>query len=210
MIRVLIADDFPIIRQGIIQTLAETGDIQAVDEVGSGRELIDKIQEKDYDVIVLDISMPGRGGLETLKQIKIIKPKIPVLILSMHPEDQYAIRAMKSGASGYVNKGKDIGELVEAIRRVASGRKYVSETLAENLAMAIDQNYTGPLHKSLSDREFEVFRKIASGKTVSEVADQMALSVKTVSTYRSRILLKMSMKNNAELTRYAIQNAIVE
>lgn len=210
MIRVLIADDFPIIRQGIIQTLAETGDIEVADEVGSGQELIGKVQEKDYDVIVLDISMPGRGGLETLKQLKTLKPKIPVLILSMHPEEQYAIRAMKSGASGYVNKGKDLGELVEAIRRVASGRKYVSETLAENLAMAIDQNHDGPLHISLSDREFEVFRKIASGKTVSEVADQMALSVKTVSTYRSRILMKMSMKNNAELTRYAIQNDIVE
>ena len=210
MLKILIADDFPIVRQGVIQALQEEGSLEKIDEANTGHEALEKIRANHYDVVLLDISMPGRGGIEVLKEIKALKPNMPVLMLSMYPEDQYAIRAMKAGASGYVNKTQDLKDLVEAVRKVASGRKYVSEELAENLAFSINRNLDQPLHKVLSDREFEVFRKIASGKTVSEIADEMSLSVKTISTYRSRILEKMTIKNNAEITRYAIQNKIVE
>lgn len=210
MIKVLVADDFPIIREGIRQILEDTKDIRVSSEAADGQEVLDKVNRNNVDVVLLDVSMPGKGGLETLKEIKSLNPKVPVLMLSMHPEEQYAVRAMKAGAAGYITKARTHDELVQAIRRVAGGRKYISESLAEALPQMIGTQMEQPLYKALSDREFEVLRKIASGFTVSEIARQLGLNVKTVSTYRSRLLKKMNIRNNAQLTRYAIQNDLVE
>lgn len=210
MIKVLVADDFPIIREGIRQILEDTKDIRVSSEAADGQEVLDKVNRNNVDVVLLDVSMPGKGGLETLKEIKSLNPKVPVLMLSMHPEEQYAVRAMKAAAAGYITKARTHDELVQAIRRVAGGRKYISESLAEALPQMIGTQMEQPLYKALSDREFEVLRKIASGFTVSEIARQLGLNVKTVSTYRSRLLKKMNIRNNAQLTRYAIQNDLVE
>ena len=208
--KILIADDFPLIRQGVIQTLRNEGCSAFFHEAGDGRETLEFIRDNDYDVVLLDISLPGRGGIDILKQIKAMRPRTPVLILTMYPEDQYAVRAMKAGAAGYLSKSQAAAELVEAVNRVSSGKKFVSEKVAENLADAIEINDDQPLHKRLSDREYEVFCAIASGKSVSEIADKMSLSVKTISTYRSRILDKMKFKNNAAITHYAIKNELVQ
>jgi DNA-binding NarL/FixJ family response regulator len=210
MIKILIADDHPIVRQGLKQALCETPDIIVADEAGNGAEVMHKLREKRFDVILLDISMPGRGGIDILKQIKSQNSLVPILILSVYPEEQYAIRAIRAGASGYLTKSCETEILIKAIKKVASGGKYVSETLAERLVSNMSMDTEKPLHTSLSDREFEVFCKLASGKTVSEIADEMTLSVKTISTYRARILEKMNMKNNAELTHYAMKNRLVE
>lgn len=210
MIKILIVDDHPIVRQGLRQSLSECPDITVLDEAGDGVMALNKISTSPVDLVLLDISIPGRGGIEILKDIKMNYPKLPVLILSMHPEDQYGVRAIKAGASGYVNKASSPDELVEAIRKAASGRRYISETLADNLVMDIKKESDKPFHRLLSDREFEVFKLIAQGKTVSEVAEQLFLSVKTISTYRTRILLKTGMKTNAELTHYAIKNELIK
>ena len=210
MLNILVADDFPIVRQGVIQSLQEEGKVKTCDEAKTGQEVMEKVRANKYDVVLLDISMPGRGGIDVLKDIKSLRPDLPVLMLSMYPEDQYALRAMKAGASGYVNKTKDTSVLIEAINKVAAGRKYVTPELAEKLAFNLDKNTEAPMYKQLSDREFEVFRKIASGKTVSEIADELSLSVKTISTYRARILEKTDLKNNAEITRYAIEHNLVD
>lgn len=209
MLRVLVADDHPIVRKGLRQTIAETTDIVVADEAADGHEVVGKVVQNQYDVVLLDISMPGIHGIDVLKEIKGLRPDLPVLVLSMHPEEQYGVRCLKAGASGYLVKESSPDELVSAIRKVAQGGKYVSSTLAERLASRLNMDTTRPLHEALSDREYQVMQLIASGKTVKEISLQLQLSVKTISTYRHRVLEKMQMRNNAELTHYAIQNDLV-
>ncbi len=210
MIRILIADDHSVVRAGLRQILSGVSDMTVVDEASSAYEAIDKIRRNYYSVIVLDIAMPGKSGLDALKEIKGEYPDLPVLMLSMYPEDQYAIRVLRSGASGYMTKDSAPEELVTAIRTVAAGRKYISPPLAEKLAFNLDEDTKKEPHEMLSDREYQVLCMIASGKTASEIADQLSLSVKTISTYRGRILEKMKLKNNAELTNYAIKNHLID
>lgn len=210
MLRLLIADDHPIYRKGLLQILMETPDMFAVDEAGSGEEALGKAWNNDYDLVLLDISMPGRGGLDALKVLKNHYPKLPVLVLSMHPEEQYAVRALRAGASGYLNKECVWHELAIAIHKVLNGGKYVSATLADNLASNLGNNADKPLQNALSDREYQVFRMIASGKTVGAIATELSLSVKTVSTHRVRILEKMKLQNNTELIHYAVNNKLVD
>ncbi|MGD9033145.1 MAG: response regulator transcription factor [Desulfobacteraceae bacterium] len=209
MIRILVADDHAIVRQGLKQIVADTPDLVVTGEAERGREVLEKVSKDDYDVVLLDITMPDKTGLEVLEELKQIKPDLPVLILSMHPEDQYAIRAIRAGASGYVTKAGVPDELVTAIRKVSVGSKYISSSLAEKLAVYLEMGAEKPLHQVLSDREYRVMCLIASGKTVKEIAEELFLSVKTVSTYRSRVLQKMKMKNNAQLTHYCVQNQLV-
>ena len=209
MTRVLIADDHAIFREGLRQILEDIEDLQVVDEASRGQEVLDKIEKNDYDLILLDIAMPGLSGLETMKLIKGRKPKMKVLILSMYPEEQYAVRAIKAGASGYITKASASEELLGAIRKIMSGRKYITSSVADKLLSDLGPDSGHPLHELLSDREYQVLCLIASGKTVSEIADQLALSVKTVSTHRVHILEKMKMKTNAELTNYAIKQNLV-
>jgi len=210
MIRIIIADDHPIVREGLKQILAGAHDMEVVAEADSGYDLLDKLPKFLPDTILLDIKMPGLGGLDVLKQIKALKPELPVLILSMHPEEQYAIRVLKAGASGYLTKNSAPEKLIDAIRKVNQGGKYISASLAERLAFDLDSDSHKSSHEFLSDREYQVLCMIAQGKTVSEIAETLKLSVKTISTYRARILEKMKMKNNAEMTYYAIQNGLVE
>lgn len=210
MLRLLIADDHPIYRKGLLQILMETPDMFTVDEAGSGEEALAKAWNNDYDLVLLDISMPGRGGLDALKALKSHCPKLPVLVLSMHPEEQYAVRALRAGASGYLNKECVWHELAIAIHKVLNGGKYVSATLADNLASNLGNNADKPLQNALSNREYQVFRMIASGKTVGAIATELSLSVKTVSTHRVRILEKMKLQNNTELIHYAVNNKLVD
>lgn len=209
MIRVLVADDHAIVRKGLGQIISETSDLEVADEAANGAEVISLVMDGEYDAVVLDINMPGMDGLDALKQLQSIKPDIPVLVLSMHAEDEYALRVLKAGASGYLNKESAPEELVAAIRKISSGGKYMSSEVAECLLTHLNSGGIGPLHANLSDREFQVLCLLSSGKTVSQIADQLSLSVKTISTYRARILDKMQMKNNAELTHYAIKNNLV-
>jgi DNA-binding NarL/FixJ family response regulator len=208
--RVLVADDHGIVRRGIMQILAEIPCIKVVDEAANGQEALAKAGKAGYDLMLLDISMPGRNGLDVLKQIKAEKPRLPVLILSMHPEEQYALRALKAGASGYLTKESAPDELIAAVQKILEGGKYVSQSLAERFITELSNPTDKPPHALLSDREYEILCKIASGRTVTEIGDELALSVKTVSTYRTRILEKMNMKNNAEITRYVLENGLVE
>lgn len=209
MIKILIADDHAIVRKGLKQIVSETPDIIVIDEASTGYEVVDKVRGNDYDAVILDISMPGGDGLDILKQIKKVKSKIPILVLSVHPEDQYAVRALRAGAAGYLTKESAPDELITAIRRVSGGRKYVSSQLAEKLALHIEVDSEKKPHEILSDREYQVLCMIASGKSVKDVAAELCLSVKTISTYRTRILEKMRMKNNAALTHYAIKHGLV-
>ncbi len=209
MIKLLVADDHAIVRKGIEQIIEETADIVVADQACNGQEVLEKILKNDYDVVLLDIAMPGRDGLEILKEVKNHRPKLNVLMLSMYPEEQYAVRALRSGASGYLTKESAPDELVAAIRKVSSGNKYVSESLAEALASELSNRGGQPLHRKLSDREYRIMCMIASGKKQMEIADELALSIKTVSTYRARLLKKMNMKTNSEITRYAIENKLV-
>jgi len=207
--KILIADDHPIVRKGIRQILLEVPNRFMIDEACNGQEVLDKTYKNNYDVILLDISMPGISGLDVLKKLKQEKPKIPVIILSVYSEEQYAVRAMKTGASAYLTKESAPEELLNAIRKVSLGGKYVTTSIAEKLASAIGIDIEKPPHESLSNREYQILCMIGSGKSVKKIADELHLSGKTVSTYRSRILRKMRMKNNAELTRYAIKNNLV-
>lgn len=209
MLKILIADDHAIVREGLKQVLADTSDMVVSDEAADAEEALRKALGSDFDVVVLDISMPGRGGIDVLKQIKSQKPKLPVLVLSMYPEEQYALRVLKAGAAGYLTKESAPDELIDAIRKVSKGMKYVSSSVAEEIAFALDSEAERPIQEKLSDREFQVMCMIASGKTTKEIADELSLSVKTVNTYRSRVLEKMRMKSNAELTHYAIKNKLV-
>ena len=208
MFRILIADDHSIVRKGVRQILSEGFPDAEIDEVADAEELIKKVIDKDWDVVLSDLSMPGRSGLDALPQIKQIKPKLPVLIMSIHSEDHYAIRVLKAGASGYLSKDLAPEELVGAIRRVVSGKRYITAAVAEKLANIIDNEDNKPLHENLSYREFAVFKLLSIGKSLTEIAESMFLSITTVSTYRSRILVKMNMKSNAEITLYTVENNI--
>jgi len=208
MIRILIADDHPVVREGFKQIISKADDLKVVGEALSGFEVIEKIQAETFDVVVLDLSMPGKDGLEVLKDLKVIQPRLPVLILSMHPEEQVALRTFKSGAAGYLNKESAPGELVNAIRKIHAGGKYVSTALAEKIVTDLDKREEEP-HESLSDREFQVLRFLASGKDVDEIAEELFISVKTVRTYRDRILDKLNLKNNVEIAHYAIKHKLV-
>ena len=210
LIKILIADDHAIVRTGLKQILSEISDVAITGEAADGQETINKVCENDYDMVLLDISMPGRGGLEVLSEIKKNKPGLPVLILSMHPEEQYAVRALKTGASGYLTKQSAPDELIKAIRKVSGGGKYVTASLAERLVTEIKIDVEKHRHEILSNREFQILCMIASGKTPKQISEELSLSAKTISTYRCRILSKMDMKNNAELTYYAIQNHLVK
>ena len=210
MIRILIADDHTIVREGLKQILAETPDMVVADEARNGQEVLAKVGNKEYDVVLLDISMPGRSGLDILKQLKGERPKLPILILSMYSEEQYAMRALRAGASGYMTKESAPDELIVAIRKVSEGRKYVTPSLAEKLAISLELGEEKAPHELLSDREYQVMCMVASGKTIKEIADELSLSVKTISTYRSRILEKLSLKTNAAITHYAVQNRLVD
>jgi two-component system invasion response regulator UvrY len=205
---VLIVDDHAIVRQGLRQLLMESGKVMLIGEAACGAEAMQQIREVEWNVVVLDISLPDRNGIEILKQIKKERPKIPVLMLSMHEEGLYAIRALKAGASGYLTKQSAPSELMAAIRQVSIGRKYLTTTLAEAIADNLGAGHDGPPHEALSDREYQTLRLIASGKSLTDAAEEMCLSVKTVSVYRSRLLEKMKLKNNAELTHYAIKNGL--
>ena len=210
MLRVLIADDHPIVRQGLKQIIAETPDMIIVEEASNGLEVLSKVGASNCDVVLLDISMPGRNGVDILRQLKNERPQLHVLILSIHPEEQYAVRALRSGASGYLTKESAPDELITAIRKVSMGGKYVSSSLAERLAYELASIDDQLPHNTLSNREYQIMLLIASGKTITEIAEELSLSIKTISTYRSRILEKMEMKNNAELTYYAIKNHLVD
>lgn len=210
MIRVLIADDHAILRRGLAQIIAEAGDMQVCAEAETGAETVRLARENAIDVVLLDITMPDRNGLDTLKQLKKEKPKLAVLMLSMHPEETYALRSIKAGASGYLNKQSAPALLVTAIRKVAAGRRYISPAVAEALAGTIADGAERPAHATLSDREYETMRLIASGRTLSQIAAEMHLSAKTVSVYRARLLEKMQLKNNSELTHYALKNQLVD
>jgi two-component system, NarL family, invasion response regulator UvrY len=205
MMRVLIADDHAIVRKGLRQIAEESGAI-SVDEAANGQEALDRLRHDRWDALVLDISMPGRHGLDVLQAVRDLQPQLPVLILSMHPEEQYAMRVLKAGASGYMNKDTAPGELVLAIQKIVNGGKYISATLAEKLAYEISGDSEKLPHEKLSDREYRVLVMIGAGKSVSQIADELSLSVKTVSTYRSRLLEKMNLHNNADLIRYVIDH----
>ena len=210
MIRVLIADDFPILRRGLKEILMHELDGVTCGEAGNGEQVLDQIQSHDWDLLILDITMPGRGGLDVLRNLKALRPKLPVLVLSMHPENQYGKRVLKAGASGYMNKECAPEELMKAVGKLLGGGRYVSPALAETLALDLSRDDGRPAHETLSDREFEVLRKIASGKTVGQIAEELHLSVPTVSTYRARILEKMSLSTTAELMHYALSNHLVD
>ena len=207
--RILIADDHAIFREGLRQVIDTAVDMSVVDEAANGQELLTKIQENDYDIVILDISMPGRNGLDVLVEIKNSRPKLPVLVMSAHPEEQFAIRSYKAGASGYLTKSSHAPELLNALQKISLGKKYVSSALAESLVTGLSEASQDDLHHSLSNREFQVMSLIGAGKPVGKIADELALSVKTISTYRAHILRKLNMKNNSEITRFVIENDLL-
>jgi len=210
MIRILIADDHAIVRAGLKAFVAAEIDMEVAAEAGTGTETIELVRAGDFDVVLLDIAMPDRNGVDTLKTLKALRPELPVLILSGFAEQQYALNLLRAGASGYLNKEAAPAQLVGAIRTVVQGRKYVSPQLAEILADGVTGDAERPLHARLSQREFQIFCKLAAGVAVSQIADELFLSVKTVSTYRARILEKMGVASNADLTYYAIKNGLIQ
>jgi len=210
MIKVLIADDHAVVRQGLKRILQDAHDMVVAGEAVNGQEVLKKARAEAWDVVILDISMPGHSGLDILKELEHERPKLPVLVLSVHSEDQYAMRVLRAGASGYMTKDSAPGELVNAVRKVASGGRYVSPLLAEKLAFEIGPGSNKLPHETLSDREFQVLRMIATGKAVGEIATELSLSPKTISTYRARLLQKMNLTTNAELIHYAIRNHLIE
>ncbi len=209
MIKILVADDHTVVRRGLRQILLEGFPGALVEEVGDAEDLIKNVVKSSWDVVISDLSMPGRSGLDALQQIKQLHPNLPVLILSIHPEEQYALRVLKAGASGYLSKDMAPDELVNAVKKVMLGKKYISASVAEKLAATLDQDHDKPLHEYLSDREFNVLKMLAAGRSVSEIAESLFLSVTTVSTYRSRIMAKMNLKNNAELTLYSMEHKLL-
>ena len=210
MIQVLLADDHAIVRAGLKELLEDTGDIQVAGEATNGQEVMAQIRARDFDVAVLDMTMPGRSGIELIKQVKDEKPRLRILVLTMHSEEQYAVRALKAGASGYLTKEAAADQLVAAIRRIAGGGAYVSPETAERLALAAAPRAEAAPHTLLSDREFQVLQMIAGGRTVGEIAKRLSLSVKTVSTHKTRILQKMGLANQAELIRYALEHKLLD
>jgi DNA-binding NarL/FixJ family response regulator len=209
MIRVLLADDHAIVRAGLKEVLTDTGDIEVAGEATNGQEVLALVRGREFDIAVLDMSMPGRSGLELIKLVRAEKPKLRILILSMHSEQQYAVRAVKAGASGYLTKDSAAEELVTAIRRIAAGGAYVSPETAERLVLDSAPGAEVAPHTLLSDREFQVLQMIAGGKSVTEIAQQLSISVKTVSTHKTRLMEKMGLANQAELIRYALENNII-
>jgi DNA-binding NarL/FixJ family response regulator len=207
---VLVVDDHAILRKGIKQILEDTPDLRVTGEAENGNHAVQLVENNDFDVVVLDISMPDRHGIDVLKAIKELRPDLPVLMLSMHAEDQYAMRSIKAGAAGYLNKQSAPSQLVNAVRVVASGKKYISSELAEQLATGLSKGYQELAHQNLSNREYQTLCLMASGKTLTQIAESMSLSVKTVSVYRARLLEKMNLKNNAEAIHYAISNHLIE
>ena len=210
MIRVLVADDHAVVRRGVVQILAESPHIVVAGEASCGSEVLRAVRENDYDIVLLDIAMPGGSGLEVLKELQSLKPDVQVLILSMYPEKQYALRALKAGAAGYLTKDSAPDELIEAIERISQGNKYITRSLAQEMASELGGKAGKELHEALSDREYQVMRLLAAGKSVSEIATQLSLSVKTVSTYRTRILEKLNLKTTAEIMHYALARGLVE
>ena len=208
--KILLTDDHAVVRQGLKLILADHFKHAVFGEARNAQEAFTRVAKEKWDVAVLDVTMPGRSGLEVLKEIKRLRPKMPVLILSMHPEDQFAVRMLKTGAAGYLTKESAGEELVGAIEKVVGGGRYISSSLAERMASYLDVDVQKAPHERLSNREFLILRMIASGKAVSQIAKELSLSVKTISTYRARLLDKMDMKNNAELTHYAVQKSLVE
>lgn len=209
MLKILIADDHAIVRRGLKQLLLEEYPSAQVGEVGDAESLVTEVISRDWNIIICDMNMPGRSGLDALGQIKQIAPQIPVLIMSMYPEDQYALRVLKAGASGYLGKETIHEHIIKAIQTVQLGKKFITPTVAEKLADAVRENTEKAPHELLSDREFDVFKLLASGSSVSEIAQQLSLSTTTVSTYRTRILSKMNIRSNADLTRYALENKLI-
>jgi two-component system, NarL family, invasion response regulator UvrY len=209
-IKILIADDHAIVREGLKQIVTEEKDILVAGEAENANRLMELLEKEKWNLVILDINMPGKSGLEALKDIKELYPHLPVLILSMFSEDQYGLRAIKAGASGYLKKVSAPTELVVAIRKIVSGGKYINSSLAEKLADKFGDTDKAPLHEKLSDREYQIMCNIALGKTAEEIAQELSLSINTVYTYRNRILEKMSMKSNVELTQYVLQNKLAE
>jgi DNA-binding NarL/FixJ family response regulator len=209
MIKVILCDDHAVVRRGIRDTLSEAVDIQVTAEAGSYAEVREALRNNACDVLVLDLNLPGRGGLEVLGSLRESDSAVKVLVVSMFPEDQYAIRCLRAGAQGYLNKAGDPAELVEAVRTLAQGRKYVTPEVAQMLVQSLSEPTTTSLHASLSERELQTLLKIASGKRLSDIAEELMLSPKTVSVYRARVLEKLKLSNNAELTVYAIRNELV-
>jgi DNA-binding NarL/FixJ family response regulator len=210
MISIVVADDHAIVREGLKQLLSATSDFSVVGEAQNGHEVLQRVRGLDFDVLLLDMSMPGKSGIELIKQVRAEKPKLRVLVLSMHEEEQYAVRAIKAGAAGYLTKESASGQLASAIRKVAGGGAFITSAVAEQLALGVMPDADGPPHGALSDREFQVFRAIVAGKTVTDIANELNLSVKTVSTHKARILEKMNMHTTAELIRYAVKNRLVD
>ncbi len=210
MIRVLIADDHAIVRQGLKQILSEAPGMSLAGEAANGQQALHKARTETVDVLVLDLTMPDRGGFDILQEIKHDLPQLPVLVMSMHDEEQFGVRLLKAGASGYITKESAPDEMVKAIRQVVGGGKYISPGLAEILSTRLDAAADGPLHETLSDREFQVMQMLGAGQTATEIAAALSLSVKTISTYRARILDKLHLKNNAEIVSYAIRNHLID
>ncbi len=206
---IIVADDHPVVRQGIIHILDSTPDLNVEGEASSGAELLDRVRERSWDAIVMDLNMPGISGLDLLKQVQAVRPKVPVLILTVQPEDIYARRLLQAGAAGYLTKESIVEDLINAVRKICAGGRFLSRRLAEELALSFDSGSDGPPHERLSNREFEVLQLLASGLTPTAIAEKLCLSVKTVSTYRVRILEKLRLKTTADVIRYAIENGLV-
>jgi DNA-binding NarL/FixJ family response regulator len=210
MIRIVVADDHTIVREGLKQVLSAASDLSIVGEAQTGHEVLERVRGLEFDVLLLDMSMPGKSGIELIKQVRGEKPKLRILVLSMHQEQQYAVRAIKAGASGYLTKESAAVQLVAAIRKVAAGGAFITDAVAEQLALGAMPQTEGMPHSALSDREFQVFQLLVSGKAVSKIAEALNLSVKTVSTHKARIMQKMNMSNPAELVRYAIKHRLTD
>lgn len=209
MKKILIADDHAIVRRGLKNLLSEAFPSAEIEEAANAEELVNKAVQKEWDIVITDLAMPGRSGLDALLQLKQLHPQMPVLVLSMYPEDQYAIRALKAGAAGYLSKETAPDELVGAVQRILSGKKYITPDVADKLAASLGNNTHKQLHERLSDREFEVMKLLAAGKSVTEIAASFHLSLTTISTYRSRVLAKMNLKSNADLTQYAVAHKLI-
>lgn len=209
-IRIIVADDHPILRAGLVSVLDASPDLRVVAEAGNGAEVLRAMRDVAFDVLLLDVSMPGKSGLDLVRQIRSDNPRLPILIVSSHPEDQYALRAIKAGASGYVTKMSAPADLVTAVRTVSNGRKFITPALAELLADHVERPDDGVPHERLSDREFQTLKMIGAGHSLTEIAEVLCISVKTVSVYRSRVLEKMRMKNNVELTRYVVEHGLTD
>jgi len=210
VIRIVIADDHPIVREGLKQVLSSAADLAVAGEAQNGQEVMQRVRDLDFDVLLLDMSMPGKSGIELIKQVHTEKPRLRILVLSMHQEEQYAVRAIRAGAAGYLTKESASTQLVSAIRKVAGGGAFITDAVAQQLALGAMPQSDAPPHSALSDREFQVFRMLVSGKAVSDIGEELNLSVKTVSTHKARIMQKMNMSNPAELIRYAIRHRLID